>query len=178
MCVLLITQKDDENQHLLLYSIAKLLSNPHLYRQLYKDANAPVHHDKKSPTEMEGTGILRLQKSERLFSFTKYILQPILSTYTNKRYNSIFFTKYTSVLRHSLKMVLDLLRGKVVVRIPTGDEDNPIKEEVHQLVDTKDIENMQDLFASCKGFDMLAHILDHYTKQDNYEGEIGEIVNV
>lgn len=75
-------------------------------------------------------------------------------------------------------MVLDLLRGKVVVRIPTGDEDNPIKEEVHQLVDTKDIENMQDLFASCKGFDMLAHILDHYTKQDNYEGEIGEIVNV
>ncbi len=90
MCVLLITQKEDENQHLLLYSIAKLLSNPHLYRQLYKDANAPVHHDKKSPTEMEGTGILRLQKSERLFSFTKYILQPILSTYTNKRYYTIF----------------------------------------------------------------------------------------
>jgi hypothetical protein len=74
-------------------------------------------------------------------------------------------------------MLLELVRGKVVVRIPMG-EDEPIREEIHQLVEDQHIADVKELFALSKGFDMLTHILDHYVRQENHEGEVGEIINV
>jgi hypothetical protein len=84
MCTLLIQQQQQDHQQILILTIAKLLTNPQLYKHLYRDATTPAPDADTSEADMEGMGILRIQQPEMMFSFTRYILQPVLMTYTNK----------------------------------------------------------------------------------------------
>ncbi|KAL0484967.1 hypothetical protein AKO1_003796 [Acrasis kona] len=135
MCSLLSQQQNDEDQCLLINVITKLLTNPYLYKQVFKDATTLTKDSSDHKDQ------------EVLFSFTRYILQPILNSYTKK-----------NVVLHSMELLRLLVCGRITIKNETSTE----PEEESQIVDSTSIIDMRELFALHKGLDMLQHILDYY----------------